>query len=188
MLLGKGWRLSFGNATRGRALPLPRDMRAQLRRRFGIAQLNVSICRWAWHELARLIKYGLVGVSNTLVSVIVLNLFFFLWPPASQGILVSGSTIAFVAGSMNSYWWNARWVFRAQRDSLAQLARFSVVAILCLAFNAVVVWGSAGYALKLPLPGWLIANAYQISMFLAGTLGYLACRLWVFESQPTHVL
>ena len=48
--------------------------------------------RWraAYGEIVRLIKYALVGSTNTVVSLITLNLFFYLYHPASTPILVLG--------------------------------------------------------------------------------------------------
>lgn len=49
---------------------------------------------------------GLVGLSNMLVSVAVLSLFFLIWAPTTFLALVMGSSVAYAAGDLNSYWWN----------------------------------------------------------------------------------
>ncbi len=152
------------------------------------------MAQWAWslptlrwdalgREIVRLAKYGLVGSSNTVVSMAVLNLFFFLLVPTTQVILVLGSTLAYAAGDLNSYWWNKSWTFGASSSSWRQFARFALVSLAGMALNAAILWGSAGWLMALFLPTWLLSNVPQISMILSGSLGYLACRLWVFKAD-----
>jgi len=131
----------------------------------------------------RLVKYSLVGLSNTVVSFAVLNLFFFLWPPVTQAILVAGSTAAYAAGDVNSFWWNKHWTFGGGNNHRTQIVRFALVSIVCMAINAAVVWGAGGFLLSLFLPAWLIANLQQVSMAVSGSVGYIACRNWVFRGQ-----
>ncbi len=134
-----------------------------------------------WSEIVRLVKYQMVGFSNSLVSLAVLNLFFLAWAPTTQLVLVLGSTVAYAAGDINSYWWNKSWTFRAGRASWKQFARFAALSIAGITINALVLWASSGWLLALYLPPWLLGNIPQISMALTGSLGYLACRFWVFK-------
>ncbi len=135
-----------------------------------------------WREIFRLIKYGLVGASNTLVSLAVLNLFFFFVAPATQVALVLGSTTAYMAGGLNSYWWNKSWTFGVAKGSRGHFSRFALLGLVGVAINAAVIWGLAGWLLGLFLPAWLVSNLPQVSQILSGTLGYLVLRLWVFNS------
>ncbi|MHB1414516.1 MAG: GtrA family protein [Chloroflexota bacterium] len=140
----------------------------------------------AWCEILRITKYGIVGMTNTVVSMLVLNAFFFVIAPQSQAILVAGTTLAYFAGDLNSYWWNSRWTFGAGRASWLHFARFMVISVVAMAINAAIVWSSSGFLLTLPIPDWLLANIYQISMILSGSLGYLACRFWVFKGAARN--
>ncbi len=157
-----------------------------------LLQPQATTARWAWslpavrwdaigREIVRLIKYGLVGSSNTVISLAVLNLFFFLWAPTNQIILVLGSTTAYAAGDLNGYWWNRGWTFGAGKANWRQFARFAAISVVCMAINAAILWAAAGWLLF--LPAWLAGNASQLSMMLSGGLGYLACRFWVFKKQ-----
>ncbi len=177
--------------------PCPIRVRFQLdnpKEERALAPPQATTARWAWSlptirwdtvwkEILRLIKYGLVGSSNTVISLAVLNLFFLLWAPTNQIILVLGSTTAYAAGDLNGYWWNRSWTFGAGEANWNQFARFAAVSIVCMALNAAILWGSAGWLMALFLPSWLVGNASQISMMLAGGLGYLACRFWVFKKE-----
>ena len=142
-------------------------------------------------ELAKLGKYAVVGLSNTAVSLVVLNLFYFFLAPTSSVVLVLGSTAAYAAGDLNAFFWNGRWTFGAGKATWQQFGRFALLSIACMALNAAIVWLSSGWLLAL-LPAWLLANAYQVSATISGGLGYVACRLWVFKpssrgTTPTAV-
>ncbi len=136
-------------------------------------------------EIWRLIKYGLVGLSNVVVSLIALNLFFFFVHPTSPLTLVIGSSIGYLAGDVNSYWWNRGFTFGLPRASWGSFFRFGVVSLAAMALNAGVVWGFSDLLLHSFLPAWLQTNLSQISATLSGSLGYVVCRLWVFKTTGT---
>src|SRR5438105_6360866 len=70
--------------------------------------------------LAQFVKFCLVGVSNTLLSLLAFELFRQVMP----GTAASGA--AFLVGAVNGYWWNRRWTFAAA-DSSATRARYLIV-------------------------------------------------------------
>ncbi len=78
-------------------------------------------------------RYALVGLANTLVSLAVYR--------ASDS-----SALAFAAGALNGYTWNARWTFAARGSKLRYLA----VQLAGLGLT-VAVTGAAGYLVALPV-------------------------------------
>ncbi len=146
-------------------------------------RLQPSRWRAAYSEIVRLIKYALVGSTNTVVSLITLNLFFFLNPPASPSILVLGSSVAYLAGDINSYFWNNAWTFAAGKPSWRSFWRFAVMTVIAMVLNAIILWNAGGYLLNSFLPTWASTNLSQISGLVAGSLGYLVCRFWVFKAS-----
>lgn len=74
-------------------------------------------------DLTRLIRFGLVGICNTAVTL------------ASYAVLVDGfgafapvaSAIGFALGAVNGYVLNSRWTFAAQDRGPATLARYIAV-------------------------------------------------------------
>ena len=133
-------------------------------------------------EVVRIAKYAMVGVSNTAVSAGVLYLFFFFWPERTEAAMVLGSSAAYAAGGINSYWWNRNWTFRAGRSGWTGLTRFAALSGICLAINSALVVGSSGWLASSLTPLWLVNGALQISGIVSGGLGYVALRLWVFKS------
>lgn len=58
------------------------------------------------------VKFGLVGVSNTLVSWAVY--YFFLW--IDENLYMVGSVVGTVVSIANAFFWNDRFVFRSQKN------------------------------------------------------------------------
>ncbi len=153
------------------------------------ARASAPISRRQLHAVAqeiwRLIRYGLVSISNVVVSLITLNLFFFFVHPTSPLILVIGSSAAYLVGDINSYWWNRGFTFGLPRATWGSFLRFGVVSLAAMALNAGVVWGFSGMLLHSFLPTWLQTNLSQVSASISGGLGYVVCRLWVFKTTGT---
>lgn len=54
------------------------------------------------------IKFGIVGVSNTLISLIVYYIFLFIDP----GLYLIGNAVGFAVSTFNAYFWNNKFVFK----------------------------------------------------------------------------
>lgn len=59
------------------------------------------------------LKFGLVGISNTLISLIVYYIFFFISPK----LYFAGNVAGFVVSVFNAYYWNNKYVFKASGES-----------------------------------------------------------------------
>ncbi len=83
-----------------------------------------------YHKVMNLsiVKYGLVGVINTLITLIII---FTLMNAFSVSLRLS-NIIGYVAGFINSFILNKLWTFRGnQASTLTQLVRFSAVFAVC---------------------------------------------------------
>jgi len=141
--------------------------------------------RAATLEVWRLIKYGVVGLSNIAVSLAVMNLFFFFVHPTSPQMLVLGSSVGYLAGDVNSYWWNRGFTFGLPRATRRSALRFAAVSLAAMSINAGMVWGYSDLLLHSFLPVWLQTNLSQVSATISGGIGYVACRVWVFRTTGT---
>ena len=63
---------------------------------------------------AQFIKFGMVGVSNTLISLLCYYAFL-----AMGCHYLVGNTIGFLASVVNAYFWNSRLVFREKQETQA---------------------------------------------------------------------
>lgn len=83
----------------------------------------------------QLIKFALVGASNTLVDMIVSTGLSFLLNLAFSGgwIVFVSKAVGYCCGILNSYIWNSRWTFREERRrDLREILSFIGVNLLVL--------------------------------------------------------
>lgn len=86
---------------------------------------------------AELVKYGIVGVSNTLVTAIVIWLIMrFIYNVAGEseatGMQLSVSNfIGYAAGVINSFIWNRNWTFKSKNNWKKEFLVFIGVFFLC---------------------------------------------------------
>ncbi len=86
--------------------------------------------------VGQFIRFLIVGVLNTLVTLIVIFV--------CKGILdinewVSNA-IGYVAGVINSFLWNRQWVFHSSKNAGRQAMRFCVGFLLCYLLQLFVCW------------------------------------------------
>lgn len=87
--------------------------------------------------LVQLIKYAIVGVSNTLLT---LSIIFICKSVLEINPYVSNA-IGYVAGLINSFIWNRQWVFKAKDGTISwQAIRFLIGFLLCYGIQLLVVW------------------------------------------------
>lgn len=58
------------------------------------------------------IKFGIVGVLNTLIGLGIYYIFIYI----SVSLYVAGNTAGFIAGVLNSYYWNNKYVFTKSEE------------------------------------------------------------------------
>jgi putative flippase GtrA len=83
-------------------------------------------------ELGQLFRFGLVGVSNTLITITVYAVLTRVGVPAPVA-----STTGFAAGAANGYRLNRNWTFRGARGGARTVARYAAVQLLGAALSGV---------------------------------------------------
>lgn len=124
-------------------------------------------------EGGTIVKYGLVGVGNTLLTFLVF-----------EGLLLCGAgafaanLAGYAAGFVNSFVWNRRWVFRATGGSRRrQAVLFALGAALCYGVQCL------AFAFFLRLANAHLAQIGGMVVYTA--LNYVYNRLVAFR-LPAH--
>lgn len=73
------------------------------------------------------IKYGIVGISNTVITALVIWIMMKLFGCSD----VVSNIVGYVAGVLNSFVWNKQWTFQSSADWLPSAIRFGVVFGVC---------------------------------------------------------
>ncbi len=131
-------------------------------------------------------QFSLVGGSNALVDLGVLNLLLLISPTRSPELLVLYNVVALVLTNANSYLWNTLWTFRHQaRHDAKQVGLFGAQGLLNVAVGGLLIWlvahGLVAYTTLSPLVGGNVAKV--VSMVAASTMSFVLLRFFVFRRK-----
>jgi putative flippase GtrA len=128
--------------------------------------------------VVQFVKFGIVGVSNTLIFFLVYTLLlkvFGVWYVAASGI-------GFAVGAVNGFLWNRRWTFSGHvGDALTPVRWFVVQASGLLVNLGLVYLFVDGIGL-----GELIGQAMTI--VIVTVITFFANRAWTFRGHTEAVL
>ncbi|MDR1558028.1 MAG: GtrA family protein [Tannerellaceae bacterium] len=119
------------------------------------------------------IKYGIVGVSNTLLSLCVI---WVMMKVLGYSDIVSNIT-GYIAGIINSFIWNKQWTFRSPDTWIGSALRFGGVFGICYAMQL---------GLLLYLNGHLSIDPYYnqvIAMLFYTAINFLMNKYFTFKEQ-----
>lgn len=63
-----------------------------------------------WNAFWQFFKFGLVGLSNTAISLLIYYIFIFI----SKDLYIIGNIAGFIISVLNSFYWNNKYVFRSE--------------------------------------------------------------------------
>jgi len=136
--------------------------------------------------IAQYVQFSLVGLSNAVVDLGVLNLLLFLHPTNNSLILALDNSIAVALAIINSYLWNTRWTFHDEADgSNRQRALFVGQALLNIAINDLALLGMTSILRPSQGVWYLIGSnaAKLVAMVLASTTSFILLRTAVFQHR-----
>ena len=120
------------------------------------------------------IKFGLVGVSNTLVSFACYYLFLWINPD----LYLVGSVLGTVLSIANAYFWNNRYVFKGeQNDARNTLKRLGKTYV---SYGGTSLLGFFLLLIEVDLLGINKAIVPFINLFVTIPLNFLVNKLWTF--------
>lgn len=121
--------------------------------------------------VAEAVKYGLIGVTNTLLTLaVIFALIYWLDVPA-----LPANAVGYALGFCCSYLLNRIWTFRSKAPLGRSMGRYAIAALIAYCLNAEVV--HMGIAWMGVSEYWIQpvgAVVYTISLFLFS-------RMWVFR-------
>ncbi len=119
------------------------------------------------------IKYGLVGVSNTFITMVVIWSMLKLFGLPDIISNISG----YIAGVLNSFIWNKQWTFKSTDSWMGSAIRFGIVFAIC-------------YLLQLGLLLYLNAHLsidpyynHLIAMAFYTVINFLMNKYFTFKEQ-----
>lgn len=136
--------------------------------------------RWVLRAplLVQFVKFGLVGVSNTLIMLLVYTL---LWNVLGVWY-VAASAIGFAVGAVNGFLWNRAWTFKGHVGDALTPVRWFVVQGCGLLGNAALVF------LFVDGTGMGKLAGQALTIAVVTVLTFLVNRSWTFRTRTPAVL
>lgn len=132
-------------------------------------------------------KFGAVGILNTAIDFLVLNLMLVVLGGASGASLVFSNSVAFLVASANSYVWNRKWTFsEGGSGSLKQFSFFLMLTLGGVIINTLILfWAVNGLERPSGLSPWLWVNLAKTGATAASMMwNYLAYKHLLFKKAP----
>jgi putative flippase GtrA len=154
---------------------MPSDRSAQ---QAGATSLPRAAAGSRWTLIVQFLKFGLVGVSNTLITLAVYTLLlkvFGVW-------YLAASAIGFTLGAVNGFLLNRRWTFRGHVGDALTPVRWAVVQGSGLGLNEALLFAFVSGARLDKLLGQVCATA------IVTVITFAVNRAWTFRMHPQPVV
>lgn len=138
-------------------------------------RLGVHSKEELWALAAQFIKFGLVGVSNTLVAWACYYLFLWIDPE----LYMVGSVVGTVVSIANAFFWNDRFVFRSEdRDWNSRLKRLGKTYV---SYGGTSALATALLWVEVRFFGVSKVIAPVVNLLITIPLNFLINKLWTFR-------
>ena len=120
------------------------------------------------------IKFGVIGASNTLISLAFYYLFLWINPE----LFILGYSVGFVASVFNAYFWNHKFVFSKKEEGhLKPLIKTFIVYGTTFILGAILLWVMVDH-LKIS-----DKIAPLINLCFTIPINFILIKLWAFEEK-----
>ena len=117
------------------------------------------------------VKFCLVGVSNTAISLIVYYIFVLI----NKELYIVGNAVGFVVSVLNSYFWNSKFVFKKEDEKAKTVVKTFV------AYGTNLIIGTALLYLFVDICHLSEFIAPLINLIVTIPLNYILNKFWVMK-------
>lgn len=128
-------------------------------------------------SLAQFIKFGIVGVSNTAISLLVYYLV--LW--INDQWYLAGNVAGWVISVANAFYWNERYVFVQQKHDFKSVAKR--IGKTYLSYGGTFLLSTLLLYLEVDVFGWSAVISPVVNLFITIPLNFLLNKFWAFRSE-----
>lgn len=126
-------------------------------------------------SLVQFIKFGIVGVSNTLISLLVY--YIVLW--INEDWYLAGNVAGWVISVANAFFWNERYVFTQQkRDFRSMVKRIGKT---YLSYGATFLLSTVLLYLEVDILQWSAVVSPVLNLMITIPLNFLLNKFWAFK-------
>lgn len=133
-------------------------------------------------DIAQMVKFVLVGFSNTAIDFGVLNLLMWQTGIYKGKFIILFNVAAFIIAIINSYSWNKLWTFKSKNTNVKkEFIQFITIAIIGSIINTSIVYGIATYAPPIIAKELLVNLAKVLATIVSLVWNFLGYKFIVFK-------
>jgi putative flippase GtrA len=129
-----------------------------------------------WNLMIQAIKFGIVGISNTLISMAVYYLCLAL------GIhYIAANVLGFIVGTINAYFWNNKYVFKKQENEVRDTKKSVIKVFISYGFTL----GLSTILLAFWVDGLHISDkiAPVLNLLVTIPVNFVLNKFWAFRGE-----
>ncbi len=124
------------------------------------------------------IKFGIVGVSNTLISLAVYYIFVFI----NRELYIAGTVAGFLISTINAYFWNNKFVFKNKDKVNGNDPKRKIIKTY-ISYGFTLLLGTALIAFQVEVLEFDEKIAPIINLFITVPINFLLNKLWVYHDK-----
>ena len=146
-------------------------------------KLNLSLTETSVETIVQFIKFGIVGVSNTVISYLINIVVLALMIPLNVSWdFIAGNVVAFVLSVLWSFYWNNRFVFTVNAGEHRSMIKALIKTYISYGFTGIILNN---------ILSWVWIDGFNISKFVAPLinliisvpLNFIINKLWAFKTE-----
>lgn len=142
-----------------------------------VRKLHVPFLENHWQETIRFVRFGCVGLSNTVISYVI-----YLFGIALGMNYLLSSILGFIVSIVNAFYWNNKYVFEAEQGSISALISRFVKTFLSYAGTGLVLTNVL-LVIQVQYLGMSVVVAPLINLLITIPLNYILNKFWAFSSR-----
>ena len=131
------------------------------------------------HDVIQFIKFSIVGVSNTAISLIIYYLFLLI----DQKLYMVGNVVGWIVSVANSFFWNNRFVFRSADHGFAATVRKLLRTYIT--YGATFLLTSILLYLEIDILHLSVFWCPLCNLLITIPLNFLMNKYWTFHKKQT---
>lgn len=139
--------------------------------------LHLSFLKNRWDDFLQFVKFGMVGLSNTLISYGI-----YLFGVWAGWHYLAASVVGFVVSVINAFYWNNRYVFAAGEGEKRNLWKSFCKTFMAYAGTGLVL-NNILLVIQIDLFHWPKAIAPLINLLITIPLNFILNKLWAFRGE-----
>ncbi len=123
-------------------------------------------------SLSQCLKFGIIGISNTLVSLMVYYVFIYL-----SFHYIAANTMGFIVSVLNAYYWNNRFVFQNKKSN----GMFFILAKVFIVYGMTFLLNTSFLFIMVHILHISVYVAPVVNVFLWTPVNFLLNKYWAFH-------